>query len=84
MLWTRVRPYPVERARPARTDESAMNPLVPLFVLICLPIAAIGAVLFTDTGIEPALFHASLKTFVILGLLAGALSFGASKLADRS
>ena len=61
-----------------------MNPLVPLFVLISLPLAAIGLVLYTDTGIEPALFYASVKTFVILGLIAVALSFGASKLAERS
>ncbi|WP_430911222.1 hypothetical protein [Methylobacterium sp. sgz302541] len=61
-----------------------MNPLVPLFVLILVPIAAIGLVLFTDTGIEPSLFYASVKTFVILGALACLLSFGASKLANRS
>ena len=61
-----------------------MNPLVPLFILICLPLAAIGLVLYTDTGIEPALFYASVKTFVILGVIAVALSFGASKLAERS
>ncbi|GBU19101.1 MULTISPECIES: hypothetical protein [Methylobacterium] len=61
-----------------------MNPLVPLFVLVCLPIVAIGAVLFTDTGVEPALITASIKTFVILGVIAAALSFGASRLADRS
>ncbi len=61
-----------------------MNPLVPLFILICLPLAAIGLVLYTDTGIEPALFYASVKTFVILAVIAVALSFGASKLAERS
>ena len=61
-----------------------MNPLVPLFVLICLPLAAIGLVLYTDTGIEPALFYASVKTFVILGAVAAAMSFGAMKLAERS
>ena len=61
-----------------------MNPLVPLFIVISLPLAAIGLVLFAATGIEPALFYASVKTFVILGLIAVALSFGASKLAERS
>ncbi|GJE58469.1 hypothetical protein [Methylobacterium trifolii] len=61
-----------------------MNPLVPLTILISLPLAAIGVVLYTDTGIEPALFYASVKTFVILAVLAGALSFGASKLAERA
>ncbi|GJD96006.1 hypothetical protein [Methylobacterium iners] len=61
-----------------------MNPLVPLFVLLLLPLAAIGLILAIDTGIEPALFYASVKTFVILGVLAGLLSFGASRLADRS
>ncbi|MCJ2006846.1 hypothetical protein MKK70_17450 [Methylobacterium sp. E-041] len=61
-----------------------MNPLVPLFILISLPLAAIGLVLYTDTGIEPALFYASVKTFVILAVIAVALSFGASKLAERS
>lgn len=61
-----------------------MNPLVPLFILISLPLAAIGLVLYTDTGIEPALFYASVKTFLILGIIAVALSFGASKLAGRA
>ena len=61
-----------------------MNPLVPLFVLICVPLAAIGLVLYTDSGIEPALFYASVKTFVILAVIAVALSFGASKLAERA
>lgn len=61
-----------------------MNPLVPLFILISLPLAAIGLVLYTDTGIEPALFFASLKTFVILGLIAVAMSFGAMKLSERA
>ncbi|GJE38494.1 hypothetical protein [Methylobacterium persicinum] len=61
-----------------------MNPLVPLFILICLPLTAIGLVLYTDTGIEPALFYASVKTFLILGLVAVGLSFAASKLAERS
>lgn len=61
-----------------------MNPLVPLFILVSLPIAAISLVLYTDTGIEPALVWASLKTFVILGLVAVALSVGASRLAERT
>lgn len=61
-----------------------MNPLVPLFVLVLLPLAAIGLVLYTDAGVEPALFYASVKTFVILAAIAGVLSFGASRLADRS
>ena len=61
-----------------------MNPLVPLFILICLPLGAIGLVLYTDTGIEPALFYASVKTFVVLGALAVAMSFGAMKLSERS
>lgn len=67
---------------PARA-EHAMNPLVPLFILILLPISAIGLVLYTDTGIEPALFYASVKTFVVLGALALVLSYGASRLANR-
>jgi len=61
-----------------------MNPLVPLLILISLPLAAIGLVLYTDTGIEPALFYASVKTFVILGAIAVAMSFGAMKLSERS
>ncbi|AWN40357.1 hypothetical protein U8607_05925 [Methylobacterium durans] len=60
------------------------SPLTPLFILVLLPIAAIGLVLFTDTGIEPALFYASVKTFVILGIIGVAISFAASRLADRS
>lgn len=61
-----------------------MNPLVPLFVLISLPLTAIGLVLYTDAGIEPSLFYASVKTFVILGLVAVGLSFAASRLAERT
>ncbi|KAB1073604.1 hypothetical protein [Methylobacterium planeticum] len=61
-----------------------MNPLTPLLILVLVPIAAIGAVLYTDQGIEPALFYASVKTFVILGVLGVALSYAASRLADRS
>ncbi|MBX9932737.1 MAG: hypothetical protein K2Y56_14545 [Methylobacterium sp.] len=58
-----------------------MNPLVPLFILLSLPLAAIGLVLYTDAGIEPALFYASVKTFVILFAIGGALCYGASRLA---
>ncbi|MGU3536755.1 hypothetical protein [Methylobacterium sp. A54F] len=61
-----------------------MNPLVPLFILVSVPLAAIGLVLYTDTGIEPALFTASVKTFVILGIVAAAMSFAAARLAERS
>jgi hypothetical protein len=61
-----------------------MNPLVPLFILLSLPIAAIGLVLYTDTGIEPALFYASVKTFVILGLVSVGMSFAAMKLSART
>lgn len=61
-----------------------MNPLVPLFILICLPLTAIGLVLYTDAGIEPALFYAAVKTFIILGLVAVGLSFAAQKLAERT
>ena len=61
-----------------------MNPLVPLFILICLPLAAIGLVLYTDTGIEPALFYASVKTFLILGVVACGMSFAAMKLSERT
>ncbi|MDP4026520.1 hypothetical protein Q8W71_28285 [Methylobacterium sp. NEAU 140] len=61
-----------------------MNPLVPLFILISLPLAAIGLVLATDQGIEPALFYASVKTFVILAVVAVGMSFAALKLAERS
>ncbi|AIQ91741.1 hypothetical protein JCM16408A_52500 [Methylobacterium phyllosphaerae] len=61
-----------------------MNPLVPLFILLSLPLAAIGLVLYTDEGINPDLFYASVKTFVILGAIAVAMSFGAMKLSERS
>jgi hypothetical protein len=61
-----------------------MNPLVPLSILLSLPIAAIGLVLYTDTGIEPALFYASVKTFVILGLVSVGMSFAAMKLSART
>ena len=64
--------------------SAAMNPLVPLFILICVPLAALALALGTDTGIETALITASIKTFVILGAIAVALSFGASRLAERS
>ncbi|CAO4167498.1 hypothetical protein [Methylorubrum populi] len=61
-----------------------MNPLVPLFVVLLFPIGAICTLLFTDTGIEPALFWAAVKTFAILFAVAGGISFAASRLAERS
>lgn len=61
-----------------------MNPLVPLFILLLLPLSAIGLVLYTDTGIEPALFYASVKTFVILSVIAVGMSFAAMKLGERT
>ena len=61
-----------------------MNPLMPLAILLLFPLAAIGLILWLDTGIEPALFYSSVKTFVVLAVLAGILSYGASRLADRS
>lgn len=61
-----------------------MNPLVPLSILFLLPLTAIGLVLYTDTGIEPSLFWAAVKTTVILVVIGGAISFAASKLSERS
>lgn len=61
-----------------------MNPLVPLSILFLLPLTAIGLVLYTDTGIEPALFYAAVKAAVILVVIGGAISFAASRLAERS
>ncbi|AWI89361.1 MULTISPECIES: hypothetical protein [Methylorubrum] len=61
-----------------------MNPLVPLSIVLLIPIAAVCAVLFTDTGIEPALFYAAVKTFAILFVVGGAISFAASRLAERT
>ncbi len=61
-----------------------MNPLVPLAILFCLPLTAIGLILYTDTGIEPALFASAAKTTVILVVVGAAISFAASKLAERS
>ncbi len=63
---------------------AVMNPLVPLFVLLSLPSAAILLVLTTDAGIETSLITASVKAFIVLGIVAGAMSFGASRLAERS
>jgi hypothetical protein len=61
------------------------NPLTPLLILLLLPITAIGLVLYTDAGIEPALFYATVKTFVVLFIVAGGLCFAASRLAaDRA
>jgi hypothetical protein len=61
-----------------------MNPLVPLFILLSLPLAAIGLVLYTDEGINPDLFYAAVKTFAILFVVGGAISFAASRLAART
>lgn len=61
-----------------------MNPLVPLSILLLLPLSAIALVLYTDTGVEPALFYASVKTFVVLFAIGALLSYGASRLAARS
>ena len=48
-----------------------MNPLGPVLIVLLLPISAIGLLLYTDTGIEPALFSATVKTFVALFAIAG-------------
>ncbi|WP_019905426.1 hypothetical protein [Methylobacterium sp. 77] len=61
-----------------------MNPLGPVLIVLLIPISAIGVLLYTDTGIEPALFTATVKTFVALFVIAGILSYGASRLAARS
>ena len=61
-----------------------MNPLVPLGILFLLPLTAIGLVLYTDTGIMPSLFWAAVKTAIILVVVGGAISFAASKLAEKS
>ena len=61
-----------------------MNPLVPLLCLLSLPILAICAVLYTDAGIEPALFYSAVKTFAVLFAVGGLLAFVASRLAERS
>lgn len=77
----------VRAAAPAEVPphvSAAMNPLVPLFILICVPTAAICLLLGTDTGIETALITATIKTFVILGIIAAGISYGASRLAERS
>ncbi|KQP07622.1 hypothetical protein ASF28_10820 [Methylobacterium sp. Leaf99] len=61
-----------------------MNPLTPILALLLLPISAIGLLLYTDTGIEPALFYSTVKTFVVLFIIAGGLCFAASRLAERA
>lgn len=61
-----------------------MNPLVPLGILFLLPITAIAAVLYTDSGINPDLGYAAVKTAVILTVVGAVISFAASKLAERS
>lgn len=72
------------RVTGSETGNARMNPLTPLLIVLLLPIAAICAVLYTDTGVEPALFWAAVKTFVVLFVVAGGLSYGASRLAARS
>lgn len=61
-----------------------MNPLMPFLILLLLPLAVIGAVLFTDQGIESALIYSSIKVGLVLFVLGGALSFVASRLSERS
>lgn len=69
---------------PATKHEFRMNPLVPLSILFLLPLAAIGAVLYTDVGILPALFYAAVKVAAILIVVGAAISFAASRLSDRA
>lgn len=71
-------PFPVQRECPS------MNPLVPLGILFLLPLTAIGLVLYTDTGIMPSLFWSAVKTTAILAVVGGAISFVASRLAEKS
>ncbi len=75
---------PAPGNRPATQHEFRMNPLVPLSILFLLPLSAIAAVLYTDEGVAPDLGYAAIKAAVILIVLGGALSFAASRFAERS
>ena len=61
-----------------------MTPLVPLGILFLLPLTAIAAILYVDSGIEPALFWSAVKTGTIIVGIGGLISFAASRLAERS
>jgi hypothetical protein len=66
------------------SQEKTSNPLVPIAIVVSIPVIVCLIIMLTDEGIERSLLWAAIKTGIILIVLGGALSFGASKLAERN
>ena len=66
------------------SDHRPLNPLVPLLCVVSLPALACVLLMLTDPGIERSLFYSAIKNGIVLVVVGGAISFVASRLADRA
>ncbi|MGY2051122.1 hypothetical protein [Methylobacterium sp. JK268] len=65
-------------------SEKTTNPLIPIGIVVSLPVLVCLILMLTDEGIERSLLWAAIKVGIVLILLGGALSYGASRLAAKS
>ncbi|TGD95970.1 hypothetical protein [Methylobacterium nonmethylotrophicum] len=66
------------------SQEKPSNPLVPIAIVVAIPVVVCLILMLTDEGIERSLLWSAIKTGIILTVIGGALSFGASRLAERN
>ncbi|GJD47890.1 hypothetical protein OPKNFCMD_0602 [Methylobacterium crusticola] len=66
------------------SQETPTNPLVPIAIVVSIPVLVCLIIMLTDAGIERSLLWSAIKVGVVLTLIGGALSFGASRLAARN
>lgn len=65
-------------------SEKTTNPLLPIAIVVSLPVLACLVLMVTDQGIERALLWSAIKIGLVLIVIGGALSFAASRLAEKS
>ncbi len=65
-------------------SEKTSNPLIPIAIVVSLPVLVCVILLLTDQGIERSLFWAAIKIGIVLTVIGGALSFVASRLAEKT
>ncbi|ACA19233.1 conserved hypothetical protein [Methylobacterium sp. 4-46] len=64
--------------------EKSTNPLIPIGIVVSLPVLACLLIMLTDEGVNRSLLWAAVKVGILLIVLGGALSYGASRLAAKS
>ncbi|ACL56666.1 hypothetical protein [Methylobacterium nodulans] len=65
-------------------SEKTTNPLIPIGIVVLLPVIACLVLMLVDEGIERSLLWAAVRVGILLIVIGGALSFGASRLAAKS